>query len=263
MQEVQLFNFKENDVHTIMVKGDPYFLGKDCAEAIGYTNSSKAVRDHVKEKYKLTERIVLSGQNREVVFISEPGLYQLASQSKLPNAEVFQDWVYEEVLPSIRKHGAYLTPSKLEEVLLNPDMIIQLATQLKEEQAKNKELEFQKSNLEEEKKVLEPKAEYTDTYLKNPTLLSVSEIAKDYGMSARKFNALLHYLKIQYKQGKIWLLYADYQDKGYTQSYTAVINDDYAATFTKWTPKGKEFLNKFLADNGFPLDSQKEEKDNE
>ncbi|GEK28487.1 BRO-N domain-containing protein [Furfurilactobacillus siliginis] len=103
MNQLQNFTFANKPVRTVQINGKPYFVGTDVANAIGYLNTSKAIRDHIKDKYKLTERIVLSGQLREVIVISEPGLYELASTSKLPNAEPFQDWIYEQVLPAIRK----------------------------------------------------------------------------------------------------------------------------------------------------------------
>ena len=133
MNELQNFNFEGNEVRTVLINDEPYFVGKDIADILGYSNTSKAIRDHVDEEDKLTERIVLSGQNREVITINESGMYSLVLSSKLPNAKKFKRWVTNEVLPSIRKHGAYMTDEKIEEALLNPDTIINLATQLKEE----------------------------------------------------------------------------------------------------------------------------------
>lgn len=133
MNELQNFNFEGNEVRTVLINDEPYFVGKDIADILGYSNTSKAIRDHVDEEDKLTERIVLSGQNREVITINESGMYSLVLSSKLPNAKKFKRWVTNEVLPSIRKHGAYMTDEKIEEALLNPDTIINLATQLKNE----------------------------------------------------------------------------------------------------------------------------------
>ena len=131
MNTPQIFNFEQNEVRTILVNDEPYFVGKDIAEVLGYTNTAKAIRDHVDEEDKLGERIVLSGQIREVIIINESGLYSLILKSKLSNAKKFKRWVTSEVLPAIRKHGGYLSPEKVEEALLNPDTIIQLATKLK------------------------------------------------------------------------------------------------------------------------------------
>ncbi|HFD7471840.1 TPA: Bro-N domain-containing protein, partial [Staphylococcus aureus] len=107
MQELQTFNFEELPVRTLEVDGEPYFIGKDVADILGYTNSRKALSDHVDEEDKLTSRIVTSGQNRNVTIINESGLYSLTFSSKLENAKRFKRWVTSEVLPTLRKTGAY------------------------------------------------------------------------------------------------------------------------------------------------------------
>ena len=239
MEELQNFNFRGNDVRVVMVENEPYFVGNDAATAIGYSNTQKAIRDHVKEKYKLTERIVLAGQNREGVVISEPGLYQLAGQSKLPSAEPFQDWVYEEVLPSIRKHGAYMTDLKIEEILSNPDTIIELATQLKTERSG-------RLIAEQQIKELQPKADYYDQILANKGLVTTTSIAKNYGMTANELNKLLHDLGIQYNQSGSWYLYSKYQSNGYTHTipvpYKHKDGREDIKPQTKWTQKGHIFI---------------------
>ncbi|HEI7213933.1 TPA: ORF6C domain-containing protein [Staphylococcus aureus] len=109
MQELQTFNFEELPVRTLEVDGEPYFIGKDVADILGYTNSRKTLSDHVDEEYKLTSRIVTSGQNRNVTIINESGLYSLIFSSKLENAKRFKRWVTSEVLPSLRRTGTYQT----------------------------------------------------------------------------------------------------------------------------------------------------------
>ncbi|MBW1326906.1 BRO family protein [Staphylococcus aureus] len=111
MQALQTFNFEELPVRTLEVDGEPYFIGKDVADILGYTNSRKALSDHVDEEDKLTSRIVTSGQNRNVTIINESGLYSLIFSSKLENAKRFKRWVTSEVLPTLRKTGAYQVPS--------------------------------------------------------------------------------------------------------------------------------------------------------
>ena len=113
MNEMTPFNFEGNQVRTVMIDDEPYFVGKDAALAIGYKNTRKAIHDHVKPKYQREERIVTSSGTQTMTLISEPGIYQLAGQSKLPSAEPFQDWIYEDVLPSIRKTGTYSTDNTL------------------------------------------------------------------------------------------------------------------------------------------------------
>ncbi|MDG4868873.1 phage antirepressor KilAC domain-containing protein, partial [Guyparkeria sp. 1SP6A2] len=142
-----------------------------------------------------------------MTIINESGLYSLILKSKLPSAKKFKRWVTSDVLPTIRKHGMYAK----EELLDNPDLLIEVASRLKEERTK-------RLIAEQQVKELQPKADYYDTILANPSLLPISVIAKNYGMSANKMNQLLHELGVQYKQGNVWLLYADYQNEGYTHT---------------------------------------------
>lgn len=165
------FNSSEfGNLRTIENNGVIEFCGKDVAAALGYTNPNKALGDHCKG---VTKRYPLQtpGGTQEVRFITEPDLYRLITHSKLPNAQKFESWVFEEVLPSIRKHGGYLTPQKIEEVLTDPDTIIQLATTLKEEQARRKALEA-------ENQVMQPKALFADAVAASHTSILVGELAK-------------------------------------------------------------------------------------
>lgn len=118
MKNLTVFkNEQFGEVRVIDQNGEPWFVGKDVAEILGYANTPKAIRDHVDDEDKLTERIVLSGQNREAVIINESGLYSLILSSKLPQAKQFKRWVTSEVLPSIRKTGSYATPKSKDERL--------------------------------------------------------------------------------------------------------------------------------------------------
>lgn len=256
MNELQNFDFEGNEVRTVLINGEPYFVGKDVATAIGYQNTRKAIKDHVKTKYMREERIVTPSGTQTMTVISEPGIYQLAGQSKLPTADPFQDWIYEEVLPSIRKHGAYLTDEKIEEALLNPDTIISLATQLKNEREG-------RLIAEQQVKEFQPKVSYYDKVLSNDALMTISLIAKDYGMSGAGMNKLLHELGVQYRQGGTWLLYAKYQRTGWTHSETKMVSrkdgTEKAVLNTKWTQKGRLGLYALLKDNGYlPLIEMKD-----
>lgn len=108
MELLQKLDYQGKEIKVIEKEGRPYFVGRDIAEVLGYTNPLKAIRDHVKSKHKLTERFVQSGQSRDIIIISEPGLYNLIFRSKLEKAERFSDWVTEDVLPDIRKYGMYI-----------------------------------------------------------------------------------------------------------------------------------------------------------
>lgn len=187
-------------------------------------------------------------------FITEPQFYKLAIKANNETAEKFQDWVTSEVLPAIRKHGTYMTDKTIEDVLTNPDTIIRLATDLKNERK-------EKLMLAQQVTELKPKADYTDLILSNKTLVTITFIAKDYGMSGLAMNKLLHDLGVQYSQSGVWLLYAKHQTKGWTQSETTeVVKKDGSKKLvmnTKWTQKGRLGLYELLKDNGYlPLIEQ-------
>lgn len=242
----QLFSFKGQQVRTVTIDGEPYFVGKDVAEILGYSQTAKAVREHVPEQFKGVSKLDTPGGKQEVTVISEAGVYKLAFTSKLPAADEFTNWIASDVLPAIRKHGAYMTPAKIEEVLTDPDTIIQLATQLKQER---------EGRLIAEQKVneLTPKATYYDKVLSDKSLVTITQIAKDYGMSGRAMNRKLHELKVIYKQGQTWLLYAKYQKTGWTHSETVMVpkkdGTEKAVLNTKWTQQGRLGLYELLKSN--------------
>ena len=142
MNELKVFeNCEFGTLRGVEINGESWLVGKDVAERLGYKDTSDALKKHVDEEDKLTRRFADSGQNREMYVINESGLYSLVLGSKLPNAKKFKRWVTSEVLPAIRKHGGYLTAEKVEEALLNPDVLIRLATELKDEREARKALE--------------------------------------------------------------------------------------------------------------------------
>ena len=243
MNNLQEFNFKGNNVRTVQIDSKPYFVGKDVADILGYKNGSRDINKHVDDDDKLKYQISTAGQLREQTIINESGLYSLILSSKLPTAKEFKRWVTSEVLPTIRKHGAYLTDSAIEQTLTDPDYLIRLATQLKTER---------EGRLIAEQQVAEdrPKVTYYDKVLANPSLVTITIIAKDYGMSGREMNAKLHELGIQYKQGKTWLLYSKFQHNGWTQSNTTMVKrkdgTEKAVLNTKWTQKGRLGLYEIL-----------------
>lgn len=247
MNQPKIFDFEQNEVRTILLDNKPYFVGKDVANVLGYSNTPKAIRDHVDEEDK-TQNESFTVNGTALLLINESGLYSLILKSKLPNAKRFKRWVTSEVLPSIRKHGIYAT----DELLDNPDLLIEVATKLKEEKT---------LRLVAEQRVneLQPKADYYDSILKNKSLMTISIIAKNYGMSANKMNNLLHELGVQYRQGKAWLLYRKHQDKGYTHTeMIPVQGSDNLKPSTKWTQKGHIFIYQLLKNDGIlPLIEQK------
>lgn len=250
--QMQIFeNDTFGELQVLEIEGNPWFIGKEVADILGYTNAPKAIRDHVDDEDKLTERIVLSGQNRSVTIINESGLYALIFGSKLPTARAFKRWVTNIVLPSIRKHGAYISPEVLEEMLVNTDFAKTVVRELHAEQSKNEAL---LDRVEE----LAPKAKYCDQILRCQNALPVSIIAKDYGMSAVGFNRLLHRLGVQYRVGPTWVLYQQFTDLGYTKSNTYYTPIGNGIVHTSWTQCGRMFLYEVLAAAGiFPaMDSE-------
>ncbi|QIL50073.1 phage antirepressor [Weissella coleopterorum] len=247
MNKVQIFNFEHSNVRTVTVENEPYFVGKDVADILGYKNTKDALIKHVDTDDKLGSRITTSGQAREMTVINESGVYSLVFGSKLDSAKRFKKWVTSEVLPSIRKHDAYLTDSKIEEVLSDPDTIIKIATQLKEERNKSLMLEQQVAESR-------PKTDYYDRIMKSKSLVAISQIAEDYGWSAQKMNAKLHDLGVQHKVGKQWLLYAKHKNHGYTFSETVnIAKKDGSSDVkmnTKWTQKGRVFIYNLLKNVG-------------
>ena len=254
MNELQVFNNAEfGSVRTTVIDGEPFLVGKDVAEILGYRDTSDALKRHVDEEDKLTRCFTDSGQNREMYIINESGLYSLILRSQLSKARKFKRWVTSEVLPAIRRHGMYA----IDEILENPDLAIAALTQLKEERKRRKELELTAAVQKQQIAELRPKASYYDLILQNKNTVPVTQIAKDYGMSGRKFNELLHDLGIQYKFRKTWLLYQHYADLGYTQSKTFAIDAEKSVMHTYWTQKGRLFLYDLLKGEGIlPLIEQ-------
>ena len=209
MNGIQIFqNAEFGSVRTADINGVPYFVGKDVAEILGYSNTRKALLDHVDKEDK-TDGVTIRdsiGRDQTPVLINESGLYSLILSSKMPNARRFKRWVTSEILPTIRKHGVYAT----DELIANPDLAIAAFTALKEEREKNRLLEQTTAVQKQQIAEMKPKASYYDVVLNCKDLISTSTVAKDYGKSAIWMNRYLHEKGVQFKQGDIWLLYQKY-----------------------------------------------------
>lgn len=233
-------NAEFGSVRTVTIKGIPYFVGKDVASVLGYSNTRDALAKRVDEEDKDGVAICDSiGREQIVTVINESGLYSLILSSKMPNAKKFKRWVTNEVLPSIRQHGVYATDSFIKKSIEDPAWAISV---LQELQAKEEKLAMQQQIILE----MKPKVSYYDLILQSTSVVSISKISKDYGMSPQALNKLLHELGVQYKQGKMWLLYQKYADQGYTQSKTHTINAEKSVMHTYWTQKGRLFLYELL-----------------
>lgn len=227
--------------------GKVYFPATDCAKMLGYSNTKDAIKRHCRWVVK---HDLPHPQNAKKViqknFITEGDLYRLIVKSQLPAAEQFERWVFDEVLPDIRKHGMYASESLLDDILKNPDLGIKLFTEYKEAKEEAKKLKLANAQQKQIIGELQPKASYYDLVLQNKSIVPISIIAKDYGLSARKLNALLHDLGVQFKMGKTWLLYQKYAEMGYTQSKTHAIDAERNVMHTYWTKKGRLFLYELL-----------------
>lgn len=243
-EEIIPFKHEEfGEIRTLNVDGEPWFVGKDIVEKLGYQNGSRDINRHVDEDDRTKTMVFDGNQNKETIIINESGLYSLILSSKLPNAKKFKRWVTAEVLPSLRKHGAYFTAETLHKTMRKPRELAKLLTTLADEQEK-------RHKLEEENAFLSVKAKYYDQILNSKNAVPVTQIAKDYGMSAIAFNRMLHDYGIQYSVRNSWVLYAEYANLGYTQSRTYAIDENKSVMHTCWTQKGRLFLYDFLRERG-------------
>jgi Prophage antirepressor len=252
MNEVQFFSNSEfGEVRVSEINGRIYFLGTDVATSLGYSNPRDAIVRHCNSDGVVNHDVIDSkGRTQTAKFISEGNIYRLAAKSQLPNAEKFESWIFDEVLPSIRKHGTYMTDAKIEEIISDPDTIIKLATQLKTERAEKQRLELQNQIQEAQLKLSAPKAEYFDTVLQSNSTYTTNQIAKELGMSAISLNKKLRSMGIQYLQSGQWLLSYKYQNKGYTKTrthhYIDSLGREQTNIITVWTETGRLQIHKWM-----------------
>jgi len=234
---MQVFENKEfGKIEVFMVDGSPYFPAVECAKILGYKNPHDAVLKHCGGDGLAKREVIDSlGRTQEMKYISEGNLYRLIIRSKLPAAVRFEAWVCDIVLPSIRKHGAYITDDTLRRMREDSAFAEELLKRLNDERAKNESL----LNFIDKQA---PKVRYCDAILQCAGPVQVSVIAKDYGMTAVAFNKLLHKLGVQYKVGGTWLLYKDFVGKGFTVTKTYSIDGIVASVHTCWTQKGRAWL---------------------
>ena len=242
MNELQIFKNPEfGEIRTVEVNNEPWFVGKDVASVLGYAKTRNAIATHVDDDDKKDAPIqgALGGE-QNMTIINESGLYSLILSSKLPTAKKFKHWVTSEVLPTIRKHGAYMTPETLQAAILNPDTMIQLCQQLKAEQDKNRELQAVNSQLVVDKQIMKPKADYFDELVERNTLTNFRETAQQLGVGQKEFINFLLEKKYVYrdKRGNL-KAYAGHDDLFQVKE---CFNEKtkWAGTQTLVTPKGRE-----------------------
>lgn len=230
MNEVQIFNNEEfGQVRIVEIEGKPYFVGKDVANALRYSNPRDAILRHCKGVVK-HDNFKEGGQL--IALITEGDMYRLITHSKLESAERFEDWVFDEVLPAIRKHGIYATDNVIDNILNNPDFGIQLLTKLKEEHVARVEAERRNAILMHVNK----------TY-------TVTEIAKELGLkSAIQLNKILAEKKIQYQVNGTWVMYSKYSNLGYEEIKREVLDSGRVIYHRRITQLGREFILQLFAD---------------
>lgn len=242
---LQTYVFENQEVRMIEQNNEPWFVGKDVAEVLGYSETNAMTRRLDDEDFISTK---LSGMNMKSTIINESGLYAAIIGSKLPNAKKFKRWVTSEVLPSIRKHGMYATADTVNKLLSDPDTAIKLLETIKQEREERQLLEQQIAEYE-------PKVSYLDTILSSTDTVTITQIAADYGMSARQLNKLLNELGVQHKVSGQWILYRKHMQHGYTKSQTSDIpkagGGVKVVMNTKWSQKGRLFLYNLLKDEGY------------
>ena len=239
MNEMKIFRNQEfGAIRTISnEQGEAMFCAKDVAEALGYNNPLKAVRNYVAQEDKGVNKMGTPGGMQPTIFINESGLYALILSSKLDSAKRFKHWVTSEVLPSIRKQGGYMmaSPDESDEVILARALQIMQATLQRRDELIAK---------------LQPRAEYADHVLDSITCITTTQLAKELDMTAQELNRLLCEMHIQYWQSGQYLLYADYARQGYaknrTHSYRGHDDTLRTNTYLVWTERGRDFIHRLL-----------------
>jgi anti-repressor protein len=235
MNQLQIFNHPMfGELPVMVVDGVEWFGGTESAKALGFSKPHDAIKNHVEEEDSAVHVVLTNGGKQNKKFINESGLYSLifgaAKQSNNPEikekAKRFKRWVTSEVLPSIRKHGAYMTDDVLERSIQDPDFMIGLLTALKEERQKRLEAE----------KTVNILMHVNKTY-------TATEIAKELGFkSAQQLNKDLERRKIQYNQNGTWVLFSQYADKGYVEIKQEVLDNGKVIYHRRFTQRGREFL---------------------
>lgn len=240
MNGLQIFTYNGNEVRTVQKDGEPWWVLKDVCEVLGiskYRDTAARLEDDEREPI----RVDTLGGAQEMLCVNESGLYNVILRSDKPEAKPFRKWVTSEVLPAIRKHGAYMTPETLEAAILNPDMMIRLCTALKDEQDKNKALQAANSSLSVDNQIMKPKADYFDELVERNLLTNFRETAKQLQIKEKEFIRFPLDRKYIYrdKKGKIQP-YADKNSGLFEVKEFVNEKTGFSSTQTLITPKGRE-----------------------
>ena len=241
MNELQIFTYNGSEVRTIQKDGEPWWVLKDVCEVLGIGQAIRVAERLEEDEVSQTHLTDALGRRQATYIINESGLYNVILRSDKPEAKPFRKWVTSEVLPSIRRHGAYMTPETLEAAILNPDMMIRLCTALKDEQDKNKALQAANSSLSVDNQIMKPKAEYFDELVDRNLLTGFRETAKQLQIKEKEFIAFLLGKKYVYrdKRGKLQP-YADKNNGLFEVKEFVNEKTGFSSTQTLITPKGRE-----------------------
>lgn len=247
--EIKIFNNSQfGEIRTATTEiGEPLFCASDITKILGYKNGRKAIIDNCSLKGVTTSDTPTNGGIQQLTYINESNLYRLVMRSKLPEAEQFQDWVCDEVLPAIRKTGGYVAskPEDTPEIIMArglmaaKDAIDRLKAQL---ETKSQQIALQQEAIKQQA----PKVAYHDEVLNSEGSINITVIAKDLGMSAITLNKKLHNMGIIFKSAETWVFYNKYQDKGYGKTQTYPYQDSNGKLKTSirlcFTEKGRQFI---------------------
>mgnify|MGYP003370201417 FL=1 len=241
MTDMQIFTYNSNEVRTVELNGEPWFVLKDVCEVLGIADHKVTARRLDADEVCQTPLTDSMGRQQETSIINESGLYNVILRSDKPEAKPFRKWVTSEVLPSIRKHGAYMTPETLQAAILNPDTMIQLCQQLKAEQNKNAVLTAANSQLTVEKQIMQPKADYFDDLVDRNLLTNFRETAKELGIKPKAFVDWLLSKKYIYRDQKGKLMPYEGKNNGLFE-VKECFNEktQWGGVQTLITPKGRE-----------------------
>lgn len=241
MNDMQIFTYNSNEVRTVELNGEPWFVLKDVCEVLGIADHKVTARRLDADEVCQTPLTDSMGRQQETSIINESGLYNVILRSDKPEAKPFRKWVTSEVLPSIRKHGAYMTPETLQAAILNPDTMIQLCQQLKAEQDKNAALTAQNSQLTVDKQIMQPKADYFDDLVDRNLLTNFRETAKELGIKPKAFVDWLLSKKYIYRDQKGKLMPYEGKNNGLFE-VKECFNEktQWGGVQTLITPKGRE-----------------------
>lgn len=241
MDELQIFNYSGKPVRTVQKDDETWFVLKDVCNVLGLSTSSRVAERLDSDEVSQTHVVDNAGRNQEMTIINESGLYNVILRSDKPEAKPFRKWVTSDVLPNIRKHGAYMTPETLQAAILNPDYLLKVVTALKEETDRRKALEAANASLVVDLEISKPKADYFDELVERNTLTNFRETAKLLGAPPRKFVSFLLDKKYIYRDKKGKLLPCEARNDGIFE-IKECFNEKtkWSGTQTLVTPKGRE-----------------------